>query len=29
MPQTSGAMPWGEGVAALLTCGMLMFLWLM
>jgi hypothetical protein len=29
MPQTSGAMTWGEGVAALLTFGMLMFLWLM
>jgi hypothetical protein len=29
MPQTSGAMTWGEGVAALLTCGMLIFLWLM
>ena len=28
MPQTSGAMTWGEGVAALLTCGMLMCLWL-
>jgi hypothetical protein len=29
MPQTSGAMTWGEGAAALLTFGILMFLWLM
>jgi hypothetical protein len=29
MPQTSGTMTWGEGVAALLTFGIPMFLWLM
>jgi hypothetical protein len=29
MQPPSGAMTWSEGAAALLTFGMLMFLWLM